>query len=145
MPRAAPLLEFIVEGVPRSAQSSRHSRDGWKARVAAAARLAAGDAVGIVATEVSASIVYFAFGRADLDPDNLAKPILDALKSVVFDDDGQVRDLHVRVTEVGSDFELSDPSPLVAGTLGRKLAHSGPDVRDFVYIRIYGAVDHGEL
>ena len=51
-------------------------------------------------------ITYFFWGAIDLDVDNIAKPILDALKSIVYNDDRQVeelllvhRDLSVRLIQ----------------------------------------------
>ena len=55
----------------------------------------AADALAVVAAPFTSSplyakVVYFHRGRSTLDADNLSKPVLDALKGVVYTDDSQI-------------------------------------------------------
>ena len=86
-------LEFVVEGPPVSQQArNRELRRIWRQRVRRAARrrwpMEDPPSVG----PVMFTIIHFYDNRM-LDVDNLPKPILDALKGLVFQDDAQVTDL----------------------------------------------------
>jgi Holliday junction resolvase RusA-like endonuclease len=55
------------------------------------------------------------FVSVAVDLDNLAKPVLDALKGVVFQDDGQISDMRMRKREFGRIMRIERP---VASALG---------------------------
>ena len=76
-------VDCIVEGVPRSpnAESCRY----WQQEVRAAANEQWNGSP--VSTQVIVVITCFSYGSPPLDVDNMAKPILDALKGVVYYDD----------------------------------------------------------
>lgn len=59
------------------------------------------------------------------DLDNLAKPVLDALKGLVFDDDGQVTDLVLRKRSLSAILRIENPSPLLSSRfeLGSPFLH----------------------
>lgn len=63
------------------------------------------------------TITYFYDGHS-LDVDNIPKPILDALKGIVYDDDHQVSDLLCRKRELGGDLLIRNPSAAVLDSLG---------------------------
>ncbi len=68
--------------------------------------------------EVMVSITYF-FEGASLDVDNVPKPILDALKGLVYTDDAQITDLVCRKRDRNRDLQFEDPSSVLVETLGR--------------------------
>jgi len=138
------LRELVVFGTPISLQSKRR-RQQWQERVSHAARDAVPDEDPYF-EEVSVALVYFYFGDTDLDVDNIAKPILDAMCGIVFADGGWISELTVRKTQLdrkaGSHrVEIQDPTPLLAGALDRALA----DRLDMVYISVSSAPDHSRL
>ncbi len=51
------------------------------------------------------------FDGAALDVDNMPKPILDALKGLVYSDDSQVSDLLCRKRDLNDDLLIQNPSP----------------------------------
>ena len=65
--------------------------------------------------EVMVSITYF-FEGASLDVDNIPKPILDALKGLVYFDDSQVTDLLCRKRDLNSDLRIQNPSSVLIET-----------------------------
>jgi crossover junction endodeoxyribonuclease RusA len=117
-----PAFEFVIEGpaVPIRAMVKNPRRyRKWKAAVEAAARLEwpAGQRPTPDPVEVSISN-YFTLEPPD--PDNIIKPILDALKNLVYVDDRQV----YRVTSEKRDLKLgvrtSRPSDVLAKALAAK-------------------------
>jgi hypothetical protein len=59
------------------------------------------------------------FTSVAVDLDNLAKPALDALKGVVFRDDGQISDMRMRKREYGRIIRIGTPLPLLLEALDR--------------------------
>lgn len=55
------------------------------------------------------TITYF-FDDTPLDVDNIPKPILDALKGMVFTDDSQVFDLMCRKRDLNDNLQIQNPS-----------------------------------
>ena len=82
-------VECLVEGVPRSPSAA--SCPQWQEKVRAAAKQQWSGP--LVSTQVIVVITCFSYGAAPVDVDNMAKPILDALKGVLHYDDRPVRDL----------------------------------------------------
>ena len=72
-------FEFSVLGIPLSAQASGHSRGRWQETVRAAAEAEWESGTPPIGGEASVTIIYSYEGETDLDVDNIAKPILDAL------------------------------------------------------------------
>ena len=70
--------------------------------------------------EVTVAITYF-FDAAPLDVDNIPKPILDALKGLVYADDAQVTDLLCRKRNLNRDPRVPDASI----ALVTRLSHPG--------------------
>ena len=62
------------------------------------------------------SITYF-FEGGSLDVDNIPKPILDALKGLVYCDDSQVTDLLCRKRDLNGDLRIQNPSSVLLETL----------------------------
>ena len=104
------LFEFAVEGPPVSQQARRRDRvREWTRTVRDAARQNWGEGP-ISNSLVMVSITYI-FDTVDFDVDNIPKPILDALKGLVYEDDSQVTDLICRKRRISDDSmaDLSSP------------------------------------
>ena len=63
------------------------------------------------------TITYFFEQGGSLDVDNIPKPILDALKGLVYSDDSQVTDLLCRKRDLNGDPRIQNPSPILLDTL----------------------------
>jgi len=76
----------------------------------AALKAISGDAItGPVRVEIS----YFYLEGGKIDLDNIAKPICDALKNLVYRDDSQIWQLYVRKVALDGNFTLREtPEPL---------------------------------
>jgi hypothetical protein len=94
----------------------------------------AGDepAPGAVLLEVS----YLYKGTA-ADVDNIIKPIQDALKGLVYIDDGQVTDVVVRKRSLERGLTVEDPSEVLAEGFDRG--------REFLYVVVREAPDQRRL
>ena len=128
------LLEFTVQGTPRSAQAKPWGRHRWVAKVSAAAAASRAEGASHFVEELSVVVIYFHYGETAIDVDNIAKPILDGLKGVVFVDDVLVTQILCRKTRLGTGLVVENASKQLA---------AGVDLnRDFVYVAIHGAPDH---
>jgi crossover junction endodeoxyribonuclease RusA len=78
------------------------------------------------------AIMYFYDGVA-MDLDNLPKPILDALKGLVYLDDDQVTDIVCRKRNRNSDLRLENPSSVLGEGFRRG--------NEFLYIVVEEAPD----
>ncbi len=114
-------FELVIAGAPVSQQTRRSQRrTDWIQTVQQVARREWG-------TEpphpgaVAVTITYF-FDGGSPDVDNIPKPVLDALKGIVYDDDGQVSDLLCRKRDLGEELLIQNPS----ATLLRSLADHQP-------------------
>ena len=63
--------------------------------------------------------ITYLFNDASLDVDNVPKPILDALKGLIYSDDAQVTDLLCRKRDMNGDLRIPNPSPVLLANLGR--------------------------
>lgn len=133
-----PIVAFTVLGVPKSVQAkNRRSVQVWKDRVADAARAVLLSGFVPLDAEVRVAVTYFYSHATDLDVDNIAKPIVDAMAGVVYEDDRLVTEVVLRKTDQTGDVTLLNPPPELADAL-----YSEPH---FVYVRCYGPPDHEEL
>ena len=134
-------LEFVVFGTPVSHQSHNKARlRAWQQSVRDAAQAVWPEGQPPATGACLLIVVYF-FGRfpANLDNDNLVKPIQDALNGLVYDDDRQVTDNVIRRTniEVPFRFRAGKHSALLMETLRSET--------EFVYVRVEDAPSHEEL
>ncbi len=100
----------------------------WKKRVLARARER--DPARIpISTEVTVRITYYYLDRG-IDIDNLAKPICDALKGFVYDDDEQIADLLARKRNLNGTLTTTNVSPVLEAALeaGEEFIHIVIDV-----------------
>ena len=130
-------IEFTVVGTPISAQAHGSSRGKWKKRVEGAAKAAIAGGNPAFGVEISATIIYFYVGRTTLDLDNIAKPILDALTGVVYQDDGLLAQITVRKTRLFEGLGVLNPSVALAARLAGN--------KDFVYVRVGVGPNHSEM
>jgi DNA repair protein RadC len=91
--------------------------------------------------DVAVLIIYFYQGETTLDVDNIAKSLLDALKSVLFRDDRQVSELVVRKTRLSAGLSLTGASLYLLDAVERM----SRDASDFVYVRVDPAPEHGNI
>jgi crossover junction endodeoxyribonuclease RusA len=106
-------LEFFIEAVPLSLGSSSRSKDRWKAVVAETARQRQRetDELGFLDNRALAvTIYYFPSAPMEGDIDNIVKPILDALVSVAYLDDGVVERVVSQKFEPQVDWAFGAPS-----------------------------------
>jgi hypothetical protein len=64
------------------------------------------------------AITYF-YDSVSIDVDNIPKPILDALKGLVYLEDDQVTDILCRKRNLNSDLRVENPSSVLADGLSR--------------------------
>ena len=120
-------FEFALAGPPVSQQTRRRALvRQWTQNVRDAAEQY-WDGSLPVARPMMVSILYI-FDRGALDVDNIPKPILDALKGLIYFDDHQITDLICRKRQRNDVIPSTAPSPLF-GEYYRE--HS-----DFLYVRI---------
>ena len=78
------------------------------------------------------TITYF-YEEVFLDVDNIPKPILDALKDLVYSDDTQVTDLVCRKRDLNGDLRIANPSSILAEGFDRG--------NEFLYVVVENAPD----
>jgi crossover junction endodeoxyribonuclease RusA len=106
-------VEFIVDGVPVSAQSANKTRRAqWTGDVAARASAAWSGAP--VSMDVAVVITYYGRGGWAMDLDNMSKPILDAMSGIVWVDDKQLVTLSANRRELGGAYVIEGISPVLA-------------------------------
>ena len=89
-------IEFVVLGTPVSQQTRRRHRvHAWRAEIQSEARRVASADHILWQADVVVELTYY-FSTTPIDVDNLAKPVLDALKGTLVRDDRQVDTLVIR-------------------------------------------------
>lgn len=117
-------IELTVCGIPVSQQTRyKERREEWKQEVRDAAQRAWGEEPS-AAGPFMVTITCVHDGKP-FDVDNVPKPILDALKQVIFSDDSLVTDLLCRKREMSGDLRLETPLPALSEALvrGRPFVH----------------------
>ena len=76
--------------------------------------------------------ITYLFEGASLDVDNIPKPILDAIKGLVYVDDSQVSDLLCRKRDMKGDLRIANPSSLLLETLR--------DSEQFLHVAVVSAM-----
>jgi crossover junction endodeoxyribonuclease RusA len=64
-------------------------------------------------------VITHVFTGASSDLDNLAKPVLDALKGLAYEDDGQVTDIIMKKRDLGRNLRLETLVPLLLNAMDR--------------------------
>ncbi len=119
-------LHLLIPGKPVSFQSNRTVVRAWKEKVASIARAK----VSSVNTdhEMAVSITHFYRRPPRFDADNMAKPICDALNTIVYHDDSQIVERVARRIPISRAFDLWRMPPELALALCKG--------EDFVFIRV---------
>lgn len=110
-------IEFMVPGVPLSLQASTASKEDWKKRIRAAAQDELPEGHFAAEAPIKIKIYYFADAPANVDLDNIAKPIFDSLSKFVYLDDKQVERFVVQKFEPDRLFTFLSPSTRLAQTI----------------------------
>ncbi len=63
--------------------------------------------------------ITYVYDEDPLDVDNIPKPILDALKRLVYSDDDQITDLLCRKRDLNADLQVQRFSPVLNDALAR--------------------------
>lgn len=109
-------FEFVMGEPPVSQQARRRERvREWTQRVRIAAT-GKWRAEPPVTGAVAVTITYLHDG-APVDVDNVAKPILDALSGLIYEDDAQVSDLLCRKRDRNEELLIRNPSADVLESL----------------------------
>ena len=126
-------FEFVVDGPPVSQQARRRERvNEWEREVRRAAESYWPIDAVPVTHPVRLEITHF-YEDVELDVDNVAKPIIDALKGLIFLDDRQVTDLLCRKRDLGRSLRVTNPSSVLAEGLSRD--------NDFLLVTVMEAPD----
>lgn len=134
-------IEIVVFGTPISLQAKSSAKSRWQELVRRTARERVAEDERLEGKPLAAALLYFYFDDTLVDLDNIAKPILDALTAIAYDDDRRLVNLSLRKTNL-RDLEIRDPSPMLA----EAVEHASMGERDFVYVRVTDdAVDHSRL
>ena len=128
-------FEFTISGPPVSQQTRRQDRlRQWTGHVASVAQ-GFWDGSTPVAGSIMVSVIYFSHGLP-FDLDNIPKPILDALKGLVYVDDEQITDLVCRKRNLNDNPRIASESV----SLNEALSSGG----QFLHIVVENAPD-GEV
>ena len=112
-------FEFVIDGPPVSQQTRRRERvRQWRDEVRRVAEQYWPTGELPVTGPITLTIMYF-YNSVSMDIDNLPKPILDALKGLVYLDDDQVTDIVCRKRNLNSDLRLENPSSFLAEGFSR--------------------------
>jgi Holliday junction resolvase RusA-like endonuclease len=132
-----PVVEFTVEGPPISHQTKdRGILQAWQRTIRQeAARV--WPAPPLTGPVKFTMMNFYAAARPQLDDDNMAKPIRDALSGLVYDDDGQITHAEHSQTSIDAFFQIRGTSLVILEAF-----HRG---KEFVYIRIEDAPTHTQL
>jgi Holliday junction resolvase RusA-like endonuclease len=127
------LFEFVIDGPPISQQARRRERvRQWRDEVRSTAEQCWPDGELPATGPIMLTITYF-YESISIDIDNIPKPILDALKGLVFLDDEQVTDVLCRKRDLNSNLRIESPSSILADGLSRG--------NEFLYIVVEEAPD----
>ena len=110
-------VEVMVPGVPLSLQASTASKEEWKERIRTAAREELPEGHFAAEGPIEVRIYYFSDAPANVDLDNIVKPIFDSLSRFIYLDDRQVERLVAQKFEPGRLFTFTSPSPRLAETI----------------------------
>lgn len=121
-------FEFIVTGSPVSLQTNNRAKlQEWKAKVAQIAAEAMPIEMSATSEPVQVIITHYCITQIS-DLDNIIKPIVDAMKILVYVDDRQVTDLTVKRRKLTELVNFTATSPLIAEALAA--------AQEFIYVKI---------
>jgi crossover junction endodeoxyribonuclease RusA len=124
---------FVIDGPPVSQQARHRERvRQWRDEVHRVAALQWPPGELPVTTSLMVTIVHL-YETVSLDLDNLPKPIVDALKGLVYLDDTQITDIVCRKRNLRSNLRVENPSDVLAEGFSRGT--------EFLYIVVEDAPD----
>ena len=132
-------LEFVVLGTPISNQQStpngRKNLTVWRKKVMAEAKAVWGKKTRLSSPQKLKAILinFHGKGGPTVDLDNMSKPILDAMQSVVYDNDRQFCQAEFTHVPIDARFRFVGTSIIIANSI-----NAG---KPFVYVRIEDPVD----
>jgi Holliday junction resolvase RusA-like endonuclease len=112
-------FEFVIMGPPVSQQTRlRARRHAWveQLRAVITSRWPTDDPPVTIAVHVE---ITHAFPGISGDLDNLAKPVLDALQGLAYEDDRQVIDLTMRKRDLTRDLRIDSLRPMLIAAFNR--------------------------
>jgi crossover junction endodeoxyribonuclease RusA len=127
------MIEFVVVGTPLSQQASPPRKAAWKLKVAAEA--ASASTFGYICP-LRVTLAYFC-PVLGVDIDNIVKPILDAMRGILYEDDRLIMQVHCVAVELAEAARITRVTPAIA----TGLASGG----DFVLVRVDPARPTEEL
>lgn len=88
----------------------------------------------ILTGELKAVIInFFAGNKPSVDVDNMSKPILDEMETVIYNNDRQIRQAEITHVKIGAAFSIMGVSKILVNAI-----QAGSQ---FVYVRIEDPVD----
>jgi Holliday junction resolvase RusA-like endonuclease len=130
-------FEFVIPGIPVSQQTRNRKRlTQYKQEISALAAKRLPTGFIPIDGRVKITVVYY-YESVPLDTDNFIKPVQDALIGVVYADDNQVFDIGLRKTDLTGSFRVKGMSAV--------LAEGFCSGKEFLYVRVERAPDHGDL
>ncbi|MDZ8235638.1 MAG: RusA family crossover junction endodeoxyribonuclease [Nostoc sp. ChiQUE01a] len=115
-------FEFIVDGPPVSQQTRKRGKgkglENWKQTVRQEAGKYWSSEHKTATGWVMLQITYF-YDSIQIDVDNIAKPIQDAIKGLAYVDDNQVSDLLVRKRNLSANLRIENMTPTLAEGFAR--------------------------
>src|SRR4026209_2153451 len=118
------MIEFAVMGTPLSQQASSGRKAAWKSQVAGEATGAS--TFGYICP-LRVTLAYFC-PVLGVDIDNIVKPILDAMKGILYQDDRRIVQVHSLAIEFADAARIANVTTAIAAGL----AGGG----DFVLVRV---------
>lgn len=129
-------FEFIVEGVPVSAQA-KNTLKRWKQEVTDAAKLAWPKSEVPIKHELQIVITYFYDLYPVGDMDNIIKPIQDALIGLIYEDDHQIADSRARRLSLNVLYPEQTFSAVLKSALDKR--------QNFVHVKLNVPLDNLRL
>ena len=125
-------LEFFVLGPPVSNQSSGPNLSNWRVILEREAKRNWNHPTLI--DNLKAVIINFHDGdKPSVDVDNMSKPILDVMESIVYENDRQIRQVEISHVRIAAPFVIAGVSSLLVSAI-----QAG---KPFVYVRIEDPVE----
>ena len=130
-------FEFTIKGPPVSLQTRKRSRlQAWKQAVRNAAIAAMPAGAVPITDDVVVRITYY-YDGASPDVDNITKPIQDALKGAIIQDDNRVVENISRKKPINGSYQIRGASSVIL------LAFAAGD--DFIHIKVTEPTNIGVL
>ncbi|MGW5160215.1 RusA family crossover junction endodeoxyribonuclease [Nonomuraea wenchangensis] len=128
-----PSVEFIVDGVPVSAQTKNQALKAAYRKKAAQYAQDAMSGLSPYAVPVRLDVKMFLLRGMQPDNDNVTKLLQDILEGIVYENDRQIHDTVLMRRDIDEPFRLIGVSPLLA----RALTGNHP----FMYVRVTTEID----